>query len=378
MITLVFESSLSGHRLEYIHYIYMGAVNRPEEEFVFAVPENEWTSIKSKKTWPHSDNVRFLMLDANDCKKCKEGNLLVQSLKSARLIKQTALECKGNNILLISLAVAIPFLPLILPSQIKLSGIIYKIYLRAPKNGIRKLLDRFRYYIMAHNRSMGKVFILNDRKSVTSLNRIYHTDRFTFLPDPVPEVDIEKLIDLRSFLKISPDNKVFLHFGAMEERKGSLLILKAILSLNRECLSEKVFIFAGRIGVKIKDEFYRLVTQCEAKGAKIIVMDEFVSYEMLNNLCHTSDIILAPYLMTDLSSGVIGYAAVHNKPIVGPDSGLIGELIKDNDLGVTLTQITPDCIAKALKRQSVGYTNYGASDYTLKNSVSNFLATLLS
>jgi len=376
MRTLIFEPTITGHHLEYLHHIYIGAAERPDDEFIFAVPHEEWEVMRDKQTWPVADNIRWVMLDDDECHRLCLGSMLAQSWRLSCLIRRIALQNNIDRILLISLAGAIPFLPLMLPSRIKVSGIIYKIYLRAPKKGLRSILDRVRYTIMAHSRSMSRVFILNDPRSTHELNRSYHTDRFVTLPDPVPEVNPEDLRDLKPELGISADTKVFLHFGAMGERKGTLVILRALCVMTKDELADKAFIFAGRVGKSISDEFYRLVEQAKSRGAKIVVRDEFVTYEILNNLCHTADCILMPYLFTDLSSGALGYAAVHNIPVIGPETGLIGELIRDNGLGITIKSILPKELAYAINGD-IDLKVLARHDYCRNNSIYKFSATIL-
>ena len=378
MVILIFDTTLSGHHLEYINHIYRGVITKTLDDFVFAVPAREWGKKRKKREWPEAENVRWVMLDDEECERCNEGNLLVRCWRTSIMVKRYALKYEVNKILMISLAGVIPFLPLILPLHIKLSGIIYKIYLRSKKKGIRSLIDKFRFLVMAHCLTMDKTFILNDSKSTDTLNKIFHTCRFVFLPDPVPEVDKKRLIDLRPELNISGDKIMFLHFGAMNARKGTLVILKAILLLTQNQITDKVFIFAGIVGQDIEEEFWSLVRQCTAKGIRIIVMNEFVSYEKLNDLCYSSDIILAPYLLTDLSSGVVGYAAAHCRTIVGPDSGLIGELIRNNSMGVTLSHISPESLADVIVNLKPDFFEGGSCDYASRNCAEYFYLTLLS
>ena len=99
-------------------------------------------------------------------------------------------------------------------------------------------------------------------------------------------------------------------------------------------------------GKKIKADFYHLADKARSTGANIIVRDEFCEYGYLNDLCHTADCILIPYLFTDLSSGALGYAAVHHTPVIGPASGLIGELISDNSLGECVDKISAETLKK--------------------------------
>ena len=120
MRVLIFEPSLSGHHLEYLQHLYNGAVGRLDCEFVFAVPHEEWSRMKGKCSWPEAENVKFVMLDDSACKAIETGSMLAQSWKLSKMIRRIALEYKVNEIFLITLAGAIPFLPLILSSKIKI------------------------------------------------------------------------------------------------------------------------------------------------------------------------------------------------------------------------------------------------------------------
>ena len=133
MATLIFDNTLSGHHLEYLNHIYKGAIQRTDEKFVFAVPRQEWNNVREKCEWPQADNIRWVMLDDYECQDVSKGSMLVRCFKLSRLVKRVALKENVSKIKMISLAGVIPFLPLMLPGDIKLSGIIYKIYLRAPK-----------------------------------------------------------------------------------------------------------------------------------------------------------------------------------------------------------------------------------------------------
>lgn len=374
MRTLIFDSTLTGHHLEYLHHLYEGAIIRSPKEYIFAVPHNEWEKMRGKREWLPADNIQWFMLNDDECASTKGKNLLIQSYKISRLIKRVSKEVGADNIFLISLAGAVPFLPLMLSAKIKLSGIIYKIYLRSPKKGIRRLLDNLRYLIMSKNISMKNIFILNDPRSTKRLNELYHSDKFISLPDPVPSVNKKSLRNLRNDFGISDKTTIFLHFGAMDKRKGTIEILKALCLMNPNEHFNKTFVFAGCIKASLKHEFYNLVHSAKLKNANIVVIDEFCTYDFLNSLCYTADCILIPYLITDLSSGALGYAAVHETPVIGPKDGLIGELINDNNLGTTIAQITPNTIKNAIVQFN---PHHSYNDYAQKNSITSFIKNIL-
>lgn len=373
MKTLILDITLVGHHLEYLHHLYIGASEKAENEYFFAVPGNEWRKMKDKLQWKTAPNINWIMLDDIECQQIQSGSMVARCIKISKFIKQLVLKYDINDVFLISLTESIPVLPIILPERIKVSGIIYKIYLRAKRSLVRNVIDKIRYTIIRCNKSVKKVFILNDLSSTIALNRIYKTDKFIMLPDPVPDVDIDSCNDIRQSFNIPQKATVFLHFGAMDRRKGTLEILKATQLLTSDQLMNIHFIFAGKVSGFIRDEFYMLVEKAREKGANITIEDDFISYERINDFCHSSNAILAPYLLTDLSSGVIGYGAVHNIPIIGPSNGLIGELIRDNGLGLTIDKISPESISDVL----IAFKpNKIYSEYTKTNTIPSFLSTI--
>ena len=373
--TLIFDTTLSGHHLEYMHHLYVGAMDRHDEQFIFAVPGEEYARISSNFEWPEAKNVTMHFLTPQEISKVRDAKgIIANGWESSKLAAKVVKETDCTDILLIMLATFIPFLPWIIKKGVKISGIIYRIYLYNPKSGIRGWLDRLRYRQMARSKSVKTVFILNDEKGAKELNRIYDTDKFRRLTDPVPAINAENYHSLRNELSIPDDDTVFLHFGAMDDRKGTLEILDAIAGLPKEKLEHKTFIFAGKVNKGIREKFYQLKKDAEENGARIIVNDDFCAFDYLFNLCVTADCILAPYKLTDLSSGVMGYASMFSTPVIGPAKGLLGNLIRDNALGETIPEITPTQISEKI----IGFVPCTISDeYAKKNTIDRFTSEFL-
>ena len=77
---------------------------------------------------------------------------------------------------------------------------------------------------------------------------------------------------------------------------------------------------------------------------RVIVEDDFCSYERLASLCAASDLLLMPYLETAQSSGVIGYASQFGTPVLASDRGLIGKLVRRYGLGWTTSIESEDLV----------------------------------
>ena len=54
---LIHTPIISGHQLEYLHHLYLGALERPSDKFFFVVP-SRFTVDSAKLDWPEAVNIR--------------------------------------------------------------------------------------------------------------------------------------------------------------------------------------------------------------------------------------------------------------------------------------------------------------------------------
>lgn len=372
MKTLIFETSISGHHLEYLHHYYMGALSHQEENYIMIVPRS-FLEIKNKYEWPETNHITFEYLTFEDETLLKEHNIYILGWNASRILRNAVKAIKPDKVILTMLMQFIPFIIFLLPRKVSVKGIMYKIYLYEEKKMSRVKLaaERFRFWLAVHSKVIEKIFVLNDMNSAQRFNSIYKTDKFRFLPDPVPQADLSKVHDVRKELNIPHNDKIYLHFGSLDQRKGTIDILKAIISFTDQETNNSTFIFAGKQKESLKKQFYPLLEEAKTK-VNILVFDEFCSYEFINNLCFTCDVILMPYHLTNLSSGVLGYAAIFGKPVIGPNNGLIGHLIQKYKLGYTAS--TP------IKKEAfIGQHHNSAAfaQYAKDNSLDIFTALIL-
>ena len=251
---LVFDTSISGHRLEYIHHLYTKASEHPQNNFVFALPK-DFLSVKDKLQWIESSNVEFYLFEKDfDF----SNSYIVGSFKVSRFLKSIITEFNIDSVFMISMMHLLPVLAFVLPRKMKLSGIIYTIYLYTWKETPRfkRMKESFKYQLLSAMSLFNKIFILNDATSARYLNIKFKTDKFISLADPFVPISQDSLRDMRQELNILPTKRVFLHFGGLTYRKGTLDILKAIELLNENELKELTFIFAGKVYDDIRQQYY--------------------------------------------------------------------------------------------------------------------------
>lgn len=373
-MNLIFETSLSGHRLEYIKHLYQAAANRTNQ-YLFVLPE------QIEQLFPHSDrptanNITIQTLSKKEIDQLSKGNKLICSIRQSLVLRKYALQYQAEHIFLIFLMNYMPWVLFFLPKKVQVSGIIYRIFLYQESMCLlKKTLNWLLYRIIASSKQIRNAFLLNDHHSANTFNQTLKTTKFTHIPDPITTCDFSHLIDIRKKFNIPPQQLLFAHFGGLTERKGTITILEAITKIPIEKKDLFCFFFAGKVYDDIKEEFYTRIAYLKKKGYHIFSNDSFVSYNFLHSLAEASDAILLPYSNPQQSSGVLGYAALHQKPVIGSKEGLLGKLITYHKLGDTLNDTSSDAIYNAIikfRRKKI------ISNYTTLNSIEKFSNIALS
>lgn len=374
---LVFTTDCKGHHLEYLHHYYDYALGDVENKYVFCVSK-DFHDVKSTYSWQEADNILFEFIEDEDLDKCINGgngffNIIKLSFAKSKYLKKKCKEHKIDVVHTIMLMEYLPALPFILPSRIDFRGIIYRIALNDKTLSFRaKMIERIKYSLLVNSFLFKNIYVLNDKESIDKLNEYYHTTKFRFLPDPFPVM--EKPDDVREQLNIPKTNKIFLHFGGLGRRKGTLLIAHAISKIKDA--RNLTFIFAGRISKDCDEEFFQILETIN-NGSQILVCNEFCTYEFLNSLAYTTDYMLIPYDNVNQSSGVLGYAAQYDKPVIGPNAGLLGNLIRKYKLGklIRYPVMVEDLVESILSYDNI--TTVDGTKYRKENSIRNFQNILM-
>lgn len=346
---MIFDTNIAGHHIEYIHHLCEGMRVYHNDEMIIVLPSAFKTQKKIYK-W-NTDNCVFVYYSEERLKEFHgfgSVSLFVNSWRRTKVLKECIDTYNPDSVFLNAIVDYMPILPFIIHKRTCISGIIYKIYLYKWKKVSfpQKISHILNNCLYSYSNSIANVFVLNDKSAAIYLNKRYHTNKYKYLPDPFNDISY-KGKNIREKLLINKRAKVYLHFGAMSERKGTLDILDAISALDDSDIVNRVFIFAGVVNPQIRSMFYRKAELLRNKCG-ILVFDSFCDNIFLHDLCVTSDYLLCPYKETDLSSGVIGYAAKYLKPVIGPQSGLIGKLIRKNRLGITIEDNSVSSLCRAI------------------------------
>lgn len=373
---VIHSQTIGGHQLEYLHHLYLGALNRTNDRFVFVVPKR--FEVDSKRfQWQPSSNVTIEVMRGNEEPPSNYG-LLRKGWRNSVTIRKYCKKYDATDVITISIMEYLPFLPLLV-RNVRFSGIVYRIYLYEwnEESYSMRLQDALKYWIMSKFKVFYHVYMCNDTSSAQCLNRIFKSEKFKMLPDPVASLQGYQGRNLRKELGIDQGKSILLHPGGMNSYKNTIGILKALNMLDdRSCNSISV-IFAGQVSNDIKAEFGKLYLEA-SKKIQLFLYQGYLPFEKLADLFVTCDYVLVPYNVKSQSSGIVGHAAYYGKPVIAMEGGVIGKMVKKWRLGILLYRSSEASLYQylcSLKNRS--YHSTKGNGYLDSHSIEMFNNTLL-
>jgi len=353
MKILFFDTEISGHHLEYIfHFVRYIALNKREGSFYFIVhPEFHLHSKDILKgiDIPPQTIIHFIAVTEQEYKSINTKNLFINSIKAYQLLVKYAKPIEPQRVFLLSLNT---FILALITNKLKYktSGILFAQFTRMQQTTIADKLKYYRKYwqtkLLSKQKQIDSLFILNDLKTCEHLNKTFNTEKFKMLPDPIQEIESTNEYDIRSEYAIEKQRKIYLHFGALAERKGTIDILDSIAYIENKLQPNICFMFAGKPDSSIVELLQEKITHYQNNSkVQIIYINKFIENKKMKALFDQCDFVLIPYKNVESSSGLLGHAALSKKPVIGSPQGLLGDLISSYHLGYLIKDNTPKSIA---------------------------------
>lgn len=365
---LVVTSNTQGHFMEYLHHIAVH-FDYFHHELYMGVSDSMQGRL-SLLQWPDERNLHWLFIDE---KKVRTHHPIIDSYQ---LTRETAKLCRNvepDHILFLELMSVMPFGLYLLPRNVKISGILYNIYLYSWKRDgvLKKALNALKMIFMVKSHALQRAFILNDKVAPILMNRIWHTKKFHFLTDPYVAFGYGGFTDIRRQYHISSSKTLFIHLGNLSLRKGTLTIFDIIADMSDSLRQQSCFIIAGKVEAEIIDDFYSLYKQWNEK-VQLLIFDQFCSYEFFCALCKAGDYMVLPYKETCCSSGLIAYAAQFNTPVIIPAGGMVPKLVRRYRIGIVLNGDFVKSFIDALPGLIDGEVK-NTNDYIREHTIEKFI-----
>jgi glycosyltransferase involved in cell wall biosynthesis len=351
---LVFDIEITGHHSEYINHLVEFLVNKDTSVIYYFIVypdfENKFPHIVEKvKNVTH---INFIGITPEELSESNKGGLIKRSFSNMKLVRKYGNKYNVDSSILLYFN-TFQFALAFFRPDFKISGILFLQFYRMSKRGIKGKIKYFRKYITTKlytmNSKIENVFVLNDSTTAHYLNKEFNTTIFKMLPDPIPKLISKEEKSLFEYYKIDQNKKVFLHIGGLGERKGTFEILDSLRYLPKDQQKEMVVLLVGVINQKLENLLKNKIEQCNDNTEVTIIWDNrFVTNSFMKNLFNQCFSVLIPYKNTESSSGILGHSAAARKPVVATGKGLLGELVKENQLGHLIDDVTGQEIAKRI------------------------------
>ncbi|RYU93486.1 glycosyltransferase [Emticicia agri] len=381
---------LVGHNLGHIQNILRFLEQNPTEtEYVFLL-NPEAKAIPSIRT--SAKNVQITFFTDEEFAPHLSGMSLIKSTHFLwKTIMKYVSDWKADRLILMMVDM---FQHTIGSSRppCEITGIMFNPYPRViPAEGtfrskqqtaVTKARKMFTSWWMLRNKKLKKVFIFNDRQTVKTMNETLGTKIFTYLPDPVYDYPSRAGLDIRAQYGIDADKKILLAFGMIDSKKNVVNLLKGLQELSAEEATRSCLLVVG----KIRDEYQAPLAEAlaEAKQLRpelqVVLESRFVDDDEMESFVGQSDVISLAYINFYSSSGVIGLASRHNKPIIATKYGVVGDHTREYQLGLTVDGHKPEEIKEAfqyfLHTQKIEYP-LKAKQFVEDHTSEAFIRTLL-
>jgi glycosyltransferase involved in cell wall biosynthesis len=216
------------------------------------------------------------------------------------------------------------------------------------KDRVQELRERFLLSRILGNKQLQTLFSL-DPFAVKHLNKFNSHVKAVHLPDPVEMLKVSEIqpSTIKENLGVEPGRQIFLLFGAITARKGIYQLLESLLLLPSEVSQKLCLLIVGESG--IKDELEKLIANvCQVKPIQIIRRYEFIPDSEIQTYFKLTDFVLAPYQRHVGMSGILLLGAAAQKPVLSSNYGLMGEMVRRYQLGLTVDTTKPEEIASGL------------------------------
>jgi glycosyltransferase involved in cell wall biosynthesis len=279
-----------------------------------------------------------------------------------------------------------------LPSPCPFSGIYFRptfhyntfsSYCPSRKEKLQQWRETITLKRILQHPQLRTVFCL-DPFAVEAIDADRHSAAIVHLADPVdPHPNIQfDLLTRRADLGIDPDRQVFLLFGALDGRKGIYQLLDAIRLLPPQLSVKLCLLLVGKTSAAEQTQIQHKVSAlCQTHPIQLIECYDFVPESDVLSYFQLADVVLAPYQRHVGMSGILLLAAAAGKPVLSSDYGLMGELVRRYQLGLTVDSASPQAIADGLRRcllepkETLGDRSQ-MKIFAEQNSIANYASTI--
>lgn len=333
---LIYDSITDGHHPDYLFHLLNYLNAHPQFEVFVASGESFFNDylkhpIRNEIEW--KNHIHFLPISSNKITELHQGTISQRSFKEFRYFSKLGEKHQVQHGILMYidyLQLGIAFGP---KPNFSISGILFRPTLHIKFNGLLKNLKKTSKSLLIKyilkKPYVSKIHVLDPNVS----NFWPNQKKIQYLNEPVSafRVPKTKIKSFRADHNILDNQKIFLNFGHLDDRKGIEQFLKACRLLPQNEASSVCLILAGNISATYQKHIEKQIQQ--TPHIRVITFFKYLDQSEYQILFEACDFVLMLYQKHLGMSSVIVRAAAVNKPILIEDYGTLSGITDKYQLG---------------------------------------------
>ena len=378
---LLFDTITDGHHPDYlIHLIGFYSGNKDVELYVSTGEsfKSQFDARQKAEDNPWGENVTFLPIPTDKLNSIHSKSIYLRSIIEWNLLVETAKEINASQVLLMYFDYYQMGILIGKKAPCPVSAIYFRPNFTENNNGVYPQIKKWMLSKVLKTGQIQNLFCLVHALVPYMKGQKAQTQIITIC-DPIKQFQISKseIAEFKNKYKIPTDKQIFLNFGYLDDRKGMEVFIDACATLPIEALAKICLLLAGPV-----PEYYEKII--EAKLAQVPELEVIRCYGYLParevQICfEISDVVLILYQDFLNMSSVLIRAAMANKPNFATQTGMIGELVSRNNVGVTVDATSVSEVSNELKaiiNNGISYSEDNLKQLAEENSLNSFLSTI--
>jgi len=358
---LVLETDGQGHQPEWLHHLIRHAAQNAEDAVVsFVVPPELFDDLSARVRDMPGDRVRVAALSTVETRMCRSQNLLLSGFARWFVTRRYARRTQAGRVcvlaldhLSLALALGLGFCGRPLSGILFRPSVHYRLlgaYRPSWREKLRDLRKSALYRLMLRNPALTAVHSLDPYFPEFARRRFRYGEKVQTLHDPAHPLVRSLEGEHRVAARIPRDRTLFLLFGYLTERKGTLKLLDALLELAPGYERNIAVMLAGSIDPHIRETVFERLSRVRRARPDLWIghEDRRLAAGELEALIGRANVLVAPYQRFVGSSGVLMWAARAGKPVLTQDFGMMGAIVRELGLGTAVDTTDPGAIARAI------------------------------
>ena len=378
---LLFDTVTDGHHSDYLIHLIGYYSTQPDVHLVVASRpyfKEHFDARQAEEGNAWGPNVEFIALPESRLRYIHSKSIFLRSILEWNLFIDTVKSFHADQALLMFFDYLQLGILLGKRSPCPISSIYFRPNFTPDSTGFYPKIKKWILTLVIKSGQIKQLFCL-EKSSIPFLKPISSQVGIWLIADPIKQFSIstEARENFASKFPIPKNKKVALCYGNLDGRKGIEVFIDACGKLPESELQKLCLFLVGPISSEYQQIIERKLT--DIPSLEVIRAYGYTSPYQTQIAFESADFILILYQNFLNMSSVLIRAAQAEKPSFATKTGMIGEMVRQHDLGVTVDATSSTAVAAGLSSiltEGISFSPSNARKIAVENSVEAFTATI--